>query len=168
MHVLRSSDRPDSLQGMAYQLAQLNIGRALEPLTSARLASFVELLEPVNALADAAPGFVWRLQTEDGDATSVRPFDDDQIIVNLTVWESVEALTAFVYGAAHAAVLRRRREWFSSLGQPYSVAWWIPAGTIPTVAQARQRLDALRSDGPSAYAFTLKEPQPAPAQQSAG
>ena len=94
-----------------HHLAQLNIGRTLEPLTSARLAGFIALLEPINALADAAPGFVWRLQTEDGDATGLRPFaDDDLMIVNLSVWESVEALADFVYRAAHAEVMRQRRD----------------------------------------------------------
>jgi len=103
-----------------HQLAQVNIALPVEPVTSDRLAEFVDLLEPVNALADAAPGFVWRLQTEDGDATAVRAFGDDQLIVNMSVWESLEALAGFVFGGFHAEVMRRRREWFTRLRDPYA------------------------------------------------
>lgn len=145
-----------------YVLAQLNIALPVEPLTSARLTGFVALLEPVNALADAAPGFVWRLQTEDGDATSVRAFGNDQLIVNMSVWESLEALAGFVFGGFHAAVLRRRREWFARLRDPYTVAWWIPVGTLPTIADAEDRLAALREHGPTPYAFTLQRAFPPP------
>src|SRR6185437_50621 len=98
-----------------YELAEVNIARLLAPLDSAQLADFVAGLEPINALGDAAPGFVWRLQDEAGDATSIRPFDDDWIIVNLTVWTSAETLRAFFYNDDHRAYLRRRREWFERL-----------------------------------------------------
>ena len=144
------------------QLAQVNIALPIEPLTSARLAEFVALLEPVNALADAAPGFVWRLQTEDGDATAVRAFGDERLIVNMSVWQSVEALAGFVYGGFHAAVMRRRREWFAHLREAYSATWWVPAGSRPTVADAEDRLAALRVQGPTPYAFTLQRPFPPP------
>ena len=145
-----------------WQLAQLNIALPAEPLTSERLASFVELLEPVNALADAAPGFVWRLQTEDGDATAVRGFGDDRLIVNLTVWESLETLAGYVYGGFHAQVMRRRREWFVHMREAYTVLWWVAAGTRPTVIDAEQRLDALRRSGPTPYAFTFQRAFPPP------
>jgi Domain of unknown function (DUF3291) len=145
-----------------YQLAQVNIALPVEPLTSARLAEFVALLDPVNALADAAPGFVWRLQTEDGDATSVRAFGDDQLIVNMSVWESLDALSDFVFGGFHAEVLRRRREWFARLRDPYAVAWWIPTGTLPSIADAEDRLAALREQGPTPYAFTMLRAWPPP------
>jgi Domain of unknown function (DUF3291) len=145
-----------------YHLAQLNIALAVEALTSARLAGFVAELGPINALADTAPGFIWRLQTEDGDATAIRAFGDDLMIVNMSVWVSIEALSAFVFTTAHAGVLRRRREWFAQLGEAYAVAWWIRAGTVPTLRDAEARLAALRSDGPSDYAFTLRQPSPAP------
>jgi hypothetical protein len=138
-----------------YQVAQVNIAMPVEPVTSARLAEFVELLEPVNALADAAPGFVWRLQTDDGDATGIRAFGDDRLIVNMSVWESVEALTSFVFGTFHAEVMRQRREWFTQIREPYTVAWWLPTGSVPTIADAEDRLDALRRHGPTPYAFTL-------------
>lgn len=150
---------PDSA---GHQLAQLNIALPVEPLTSARLAGFMELLDPVNALADAAPGFVWRLQTEDGDATAVRGFGDDRLIVNMSVWESLEALAGFVFGGFHAEVMRRRREWFSRSREPYTVLWWVPAGSRPTVAEAEERLDSLRRHGPTPFAFTVRHPFPAP------
>jgi hypothetical protein len=139
-------------------LAQLNIGLPVAPLTEPQLAGFMEALEPVNALADAAPGFVWRLQTEDGDATAVRVFDDDQLIINMSVWRSLDTLAAFVFGAAHAPVMRRRREWFDRLREAYTALWWVPAGSIPTVADAEIRLAVLRERGPTPYAFTFRHP----------
>ncbi|GAA2799970.1 DUF3291 domain-containing protein [Saccharopolyspora taberi] len=147
----------------AFHLAQVNIALPVAPLDSAELAGFVAALDPVNAAADAAPGFVWRLQTEDGDATAVRGFGDDRIIVNMSVWESVEALADYVYrDPGHLAVLRRRREWFPKMAEAHTVLWWVPAGHRPTVAEAEQRLSLLREHGPSPEAFTFREPFPAP------
>jgi heme-degrading monooxygenase HmoA len=144
-----------------YHLAQVNIGLPIEPLESERLRGFVDMLEPVNALADAAPGFVWRLQTEDGDATAIRAFEDERLIMNMSVWESFEALASFVYGAEHAAVMRQRRQWFVPM-RVYTAAWWIPAGTLPVPADAVTRMALLSRLGPTAEAFTLKRPFPAP------
>jgi hypothetical protein len=121
-------------------IAQVNVARALEPLDSPLLAGFVAALAPVNALADAAPGFVWRLQTEDGDATAVRIDDDPRVIVNLSVWASLEALWAFVYGSAHVGVMQRRRGWFERPVETHLALWWVPAGGTPTVAEAIARL----------------------------
>jgi hypothetical protein len=123
-------------------------------------------LEPVNALADASPGFVWRLQTDEGDATSIRPFDDERIIVNMSVWESIEALWSFVYDGRHLDVMRRRREWFTRLGEAHQVLWWIPAGTIPASADIRDRIDHLRANGPTPHAFTFKRHFPPPSAAS--
>jgi hypothetical protein len=145
-----------------YELAQLNIALPVEPLTSARLAEFVALLAPVNALADVAPGFVWRLQTEDGDATAVRAFGDDALIVNMSVWESLDALAGFVFGGFHAEVMRRRREWFAQLRDAYAVAWWVEAGVRPTVADAEDRLTSLRGHGSTPYAFSIRRAFPPP------
>ncbi len=148
--------------GTEWQVAQVNIALPLEPLTSARLADFVDRLEPVNALADAAPGFVWRLQTESGDATGVQVSDDPLLIVNLTVWESVEALESFAYRqATHLAVLRRRREWFERHIEAPTALWWVAAGHIPTLDEALDRLATLRARGPSPQAFTFRERFPA-------
>jgi hypothetical protein len=119
------------------------------------------LLDPVNAVADASPGFVWRLQTEDGNATALRPYEDDRMIVNMSVWESIDALAAFVYRSGHVDVMRRRREWFESM-KPYMVLWWTPAGAIPTVDEAKERLEHLRVNGPTPYAFTFTARFPSP------
>ena len=145
-----------------FHLAQLNIGRLLAPLDSPQLAGFVARLEEINALADAAPGFVWRFHTEGGDATALRPYDDDRILVNFSVWESVESLNQFVYRTLHAEVMRHRREWFERMDQPFTVLWWLPAGHRPTVAEAVAHLEQLRDAGPTAAAFSFRQLYPAP------
>ncbi len=142
-------------------LAQVNIGRLRAPLEAPQLAGFVAALEPINALADSAPGFVWRLQTEDGDATAIRPFDDDLLLVNLSVWETLDDLARFVYRSDHRDVMAQRRNWFEPTPD-YLALWWIPAGTLPTVEDAKARLETLRRDGPSPAAFTFRSPFPPP------
>ena len=137
-------------------IAQLNIARFKAPMDDPAMAGFVEQLDPVNALADAAPGFVWRLQTEEGNATSIHAFEDDLMLVNMSVWESVEALAGFVYRSMHVAVMRRRREWAERMRDAYVVLWWIPAGHTPTVEEAKSRLEHLREHGPTPSAFTFK------------
>src|SRR4051794_4051073 len=146
----------------AFHLAQVNIALPREPLDAPLLAEFVAQLDPVNASADAAPGLVWRLQTEQGDATGIRAFGDERLIVNMSVWESLEALRVFVYrDTAHLAVLRRRREWFERV-ESFLVLWWVSAGHRPTVAEAEDRLALLRAFGPSRDAFTFRRFFPAP------
>jgi hypothetical protein len=145
-----------------HHIAQLNVARLLEPLDTPRLADFVAALDPINALADSSPGFVWRLQAEGGDATSIRVYDDEMIIVNMSVWESIEALAAFVYKGPHTQVMRRRREWFEHLKDAYTALWWLPAGELPSVADAQRRLEQLRQHGPSEVAFGFKRPFPPP------
>jgi hypothetical protein len=147
-----------------FHLAQVNVARLRAPIDSPQLADFVAWLEPINSLADQSPGFVWRLQTDEGDATAVRVLDDDMIIVNLSVWESVETLNDFVYRSAHREVFARRKEWFERMDDAYLVCWWIPAGDIPSVEESVRRLELLRTVGPSAEAFTLKSPYAAPAR----
>jgi hypothetical protein len=144
----------------AHHLAQVNVATLRAPLDGPELAGFVAQLEPINALADASPGFVWRLQTDAGDATAIRPFDDDRIIVNLSVWESLEALRTFVYASRHLEVMRHRRAWFHRMADPYLALWWVPAGTVPTVAEARRRLGLLERHGPGPDAFTFRAPFP--------
>src|SRR3954451_571913 len=119
--------REGRVGAVAFHLAQLNIALPKEPLDAPLLAEFVAALEPVNAAADAAPGFVWRLQTDEGDATGIRAFGDDRLIVNMSTWVSLEALRAFVYtNGVHKAVLGRRREWFERM-DAYLCLWWVPA-----------------------------------------
>jgi hypothetical protein len=140
-----------------WHVAQVNIALPVEPLDTPALEGFVALLEPVNQLADSAPGFVWRLQTEDGDATSIRAFGDDRLIVNMSVWESIEALWEYVYDGGHLKAMRRRREWFSRMAESHLALWWVPAGELPTVAEAERRVARLRAEGPTPYAFTFKQ-----------
>jgi hypothetical protein len=138
-----------------FHLAQLNVAQLLHPLDHPALASFVENLAPVNASADAANGFVWRLQDESGDATGLRPFGED-MIVNLSLWDDLESLRGYVFGNAHSAILRRRREYFVPMDQPHVVVWWVPFGHRPELDEARERLDHLEEHGPTPYAFTLR------------
>jgi Domain of unknown function (DUF3291) len=145
-----------------WQLAQVNIATVRAPLDSPQLAGFVAGLEPINRLADGSPGFVWRLQTPEGDATALRVFDDQRIMINLSVWESLEALWNFVYASRHLDLLRRRREWFDRVAGAYLALWWVPAGHVPTVEEAKDRLELLARRGPSPEAFTFREPFPAP------
>ena len=149
-----------------FHIAQINIARACGPVDGPMLAEFMALLDPINALADGAPGFVWRLQDEAGNNTSLRAYDDDRIIVNLSVWESIDAVWDFVYASGHLAVMRRRREWFKRFESTYLGLWWVPAGLLPTVEDAKLRLASLDEHGPTPYAFTFKQrfaPEPVPA-----
>lgn len=141
-----------------HHLAQFNLGRQLAPLEAPEMAEFRSLFEPINALADNTPGFVWRLTDGEGDdATGIRPYGDD-VIINFSVWESREALWNFVYKSRHLEVLRRRTEWFRRMLESRLVLWWIPAGHIPTVEEAVDRLATLRSEGAGPAAFTFREP----------
>lgn len=125
------------------------------------MAGFKAALEPINALADEAPGFVWRLQTDDGDATAIRPYEDERMMVNMSVWESIEALRAFVYTSGHTSVMRNRKRWFEKL-ETYLVLWWVRAGHEPTIEEAKERLEHLTRRGPTLYAFTFRASFPAP------
>ena len=139
-------------------LAQINIARMRAPIDSPVMAGFVAQLDAINTLAESSPGFIWRLVGEGNDATSLRPFDDDFIIVNMSVWQSLEDLRAYVYKSAHTAVMRRRREWFEQFESAFVALWWVAAGHIPTVGEAKQRLLRLEAHGPTAEAFTFKQP----------
>jgi hypothetical protein len=147
---------------MNYHLAEVNIARMLAPLESPIMAEFVAQLEPINKLADVAPGFIWRLQGDAGDATAIRAFEDDQIIVNMSVWEGIEALYNYTYYSDHVKVFRERKKWFEGVTDHTLVMWWIPTGHLPTVAEAKERLEALRRNGPTVQAFTFKERFEAP------
>lgn len=141
-----------------YHLAEINIGRTLAPLDSPVMAEFVEALAEINALADGSPGFVWRLQSDDGNATAIRVYEDPLTIVNLSVWESVAALRAYAYQSRHVNFVRRRSEWFESLPQnSYMALWWVPVGTLPTALEAKERLDHLTANGETPYAFSFKQ-----------
>jgi hypothetical protein len=145
----------------AYHLAQVNIGRPKGPVDSPVMSEFMAMLDPINALADDSPGFVWRLQTDEGNATALHPYGDERLLLNMSVWESVDELASFVYRSAHLDVMRRRREWFEHM-RLFMTLWWIPAGHLPTVAEAEERLDHLAAFGPTPFAFTFKARFPAP------
>jgi len=148
---------------LKYHVAQYNIAKLLAPLDSAQLADFMAALDPLNALADDWPGFVWRHQTEDGNSTSIRVRDDPMILINFSVWESLEELHKYTYRSAHTDIYRRRREFFEHMEVPYLVLWWVPAGHEPSVEEAEERLDHMQASGPSAYAFGFKSRFPPPA-----
>ncbi|MER6772030.1 DUF3291 domain-containing protein [Streptomyces bacillaris] len=149
--------------GPKHELAQVNIARLRFPLDSPQLKDFVDGLDPVNAVADAAEGFVWRLRSDSGNATDVPVFGDDWLIVNMSVWRDADALTDFMYAGQHRELLKRRREWFAHTREAMSALWWVPAGERPTVADAEERLLQLREHGPTERAFTLRARFPAPA-----
>jgi hypothetical protein len=153
---------------MIFHLAQVNIGRFVAPIDDPRMEGFRSQLDPINALADRSPGFVWRLQTDDGNATAIRPSDaDDRLAINLSVWTSIEALQNYVYRSAHTGPLRDRKQWFEPMEGPILALWWVAAGHIPTVAEAMERLAHLKRHGPTAHAFTFRAAFPAPDSESA-
>ncbi len=138
-----------------YNLAQLNIARMKAPIDDPLMADFAAQLDEVNALADNSPGFVWRLIGESGDATDIRSFNDPTILVNMSVWESVDALRSYAYQGRHLEVFQNRKQWFDRLDGPHMVLWWIPDGHIPTVAEAEEKLETLAHLGPTPTAFTF-------------
>ena len=146
---------------MMSQIAQVNIARMLAPLADPLMAEFVAQLDTINALADNSPGFLWRLQTAEGNATSLQPYEDALIIVNLSLWVSLADLTAFVYKSRHRSVLQQRHQWFQRFDGPYTALWWVPPGHNPDVAEAKQRLASLQTQGETSYAFSFKKPFPA-------
>lgn len=152
-----------------YHLAQINVARMLAPIDSEIMAGFVAQLAAINALADSSPGFVWRLQTEGGNATSVHAYEDPFVIVNMSVWQGVEALRAFTYESGHVGLLRARTQWFERPTTVHFAMWWVPAGHIPTIEEATERLGYLGAHGASPVAFTFRNPfDPPPAVAAHG
>ena len=145
----------------SYQLAQLNIARLKAPIDSPQLADFVANLDRINALAERTHGFVWRLQGDGGDATGIDYFGAD-VIVNMSVWEDVETLRDYAFASGHVEIMRRRAEWFHKMAEAHAVLWWVPAGHRPSLEEAEERLNHLRANGPSRFAFTFKHAYPAP------
>lgn len=144
-----------------FHLAEINIGRLAAPLDSPQLKAFVDNLDRINALAEAAPGFVWRLKGEGNNATDIRPFADDEMMaINMSVWTDLASLGAYVYRSDHVAIMRRRREFFEVPAEPFMTLWWVPAGHVPGIAEGIERLQHLRRHGPTAQAFSFREPFP--------
>ena len=151
-----------------WHLAQVNVARMRAPLEDPVMSAFVEQLDFVNALADRSPGFVWRLQTESGNATDVRAYEDALILFNVSVWESLEALRAYVYGSAHREPLRERKQWFVPMDTAHLALWWVPAGHRPSVEEATERLEHLRRHGPGPTAYSFAKAFDPPAALSQG
>jgi len=149
----------------AHDLAQINIGRLIAPVGDPKVAEFVNQLAAINAIADRAPGFVWRLQSSSGNATDVVYSDDPSMLVNMSVWESLEALRDYVYRSDHVRVFRDRAKWFVKLDKPIYCLWWVPAGHIPTVAEGRERMEHYQQHGSTAFSFWFSQPFPAPADE---
>ena len=147
---------------MPWHIAQMNVARALYPLEDPGMAEFVNQLDQVNALAEQSPGFVWRFKSESGSAIDIKTTDDPQFIVNMSVWQSVEALFEFAYKSSHRSVMAKRRQWFEQPSGAYQVLWWVRVGTLPTPARGLARLRYLERHGPTGFGFTFKHTFPPP------
>jgi len=140
-----------------YQIAQINIARMKGVnINDPVMKEFSNNLDRVNELAESSKGFVWRLKDESNNATSINPFDDVQIIINISAWESIEALEEFTYKSFHTEFVRRRKEWFNIFGKAYYAIWWVPRGKNPTIQEAIDRLEYLQKNGPSPHVFDFK------------
>lgn len=144
-----------------WQLAEVNIARLRAPIDDPTIKDFVDSLDRVNALAEASPGFVWRLKGEGNSAVDLQPYEDPMIAINMSVWIDIQSLGAFVYRGDHLQIMRRRAEWFEHM-DVFMVLWWAPAGHHPTIDEAKSRLALLEQHGPTADAFTFKIPFPSP------
>jgi hypothetical protein len=149
-----------------FHLAEINIAKMRYPLEDTRMADFAAALDEINSLAEESPGFVWRLKSDDGDATALRVFDDPNTLINMSVWESVEALFDYTYRSGHTGFFKDRQRWFYMPESPHLAMWWQPAGHEPTIEEAKARLDHLQKHGPSPTAFSFKQRFPAPDPQS--
>ena len=150
---------------MSYLYAQINIARLLAPIDDPRVAEFVAQLEPINAVADKAPGFLWRLASESGNATDIAYNHDPLVIVNMSVWELMEALRNFAYQSEHARVFRDRAKWFEKMDHPSYCLWWVPVGHIPTVPEGRDRPEHCQRHGAMPYSFWFAQHFPQPADE---
>jgi hypothetical protein len=148
----------------AFHIAQVNVAQAKAGTESEVMQGFVSRLDEINALADRADGFVWRLKEESGSATATRVFDDPLLLINMSVWANVESLKHYVYKSLHVELIKDREAWFNKMGESYQALWWIPAGHIPSIEVAQKQLEYIRKHGPSAQAFTFAKPFPRPVQ----
>ena len=146
----------------AFHIAQLNIAKAVDALDSETMKGFVDRLDEINSLADTSPGFVWRLQTEYGNATDIQVFNDPDLIVNMSVWEDLESLKDFVYRTAHVDLIRDREAWFKKIQESHQVLWWIPRGHTPSIEEGKRKLLYIQTNGPSDEAFNFARPSAAP------
>jgi hypothetical protein len=141
-----------------YHIAQVNMGRIKAPLDDPLMAGFTGRLNEINALADRSPGFIWRLQTDAGNATYFRPYEeDDRILLNMSVWETIDAVKHYVYRTAHTELLRQREAWFEKFSGAYVALWWVPVGHVPGIDEAKKRIAYIDAHGPTQFAFNFKK-----------
>lgn len=143
---------------LSFHIAQVNIARALAPMEDPVMAGFVARLDDINSLAESSPGFIWRLKTDEGNATALRPYEDDRILFNLSVWETPARLKQFVFRSMHADVMRQRKSWSEHFGEAYYALWWIEASHIPSMDEAKARLEYLRHRSETGHAFSFAAP----------
>ncbi|WP_137939932.1 DUF3291 domain-containing protein [Chitinivorax sp. B] len=146
-----------------FHLAQVNIAKTKAPMNDPSMQGYVEQITHLNHLADQSPGFIWRLQSDEGDATAIRLFDDPLIMINLSVWTSLDALTKYVYQGDHLQAVKQRKQWFEPQTSPRLALWWLPAGELPTPGQAKDKLMQLATQGATQTAFTFAHPFQPPA-----
>ncbi|MGF1561826.1 MAG: DUF3291 domain-containing protein [Geminicoccaceae bacterium] len=150
-----------------WHLAQINIAEAVAPLDDPIMAEFMDGIAHINALAEQAPGFIWRLQTDDGDATAIAAFDNPHMIINMSVWRDLASLKAFVFTGDHLRYLQRKKDWFGRMNTPHLACWWLRAGTTPSIEDGKAALAHLAAHGPSAAAFTIARPFAPPGEAAA-
>ncbi|MGF1505906.1 MAG: DUF3291 domain-containing protein [Chloroflexi bacterium] len=141
-------------------LAQMNLAILRHPLDDPRMADFIARLDEINLLAERSPGFVWRFKAEGGHALDIRPYPDERVVVNMSVWEGIEPLFEYTYYSDHVQVFRRRRDWFEAYPKPHQVLWYVPPGHEPTVEEAEARRQHLAEYGPTPHAFDFKHRLP--------
>jgi hypothetical protein len=151
---------------MLCHLAQINIGQLIAPIDDPRIAEFVAGLAPINALAERSPGFVWRLQSDQGNATDIAYNDDPTMLLNMSVWESLESLRDYTYRSEHVEFFRKRAQWFQKLHKPHYCLWWVPAGHIPSVAEGRERMEHYQEHGSTPFSFWFSQYFPAPTDEA--
>ena len=151
-----------NIQLPTFHLAQVNVAQAKADMDSDLMQGFVSRLDEINTLAESAEGFIWRLQEDSGSATAIRVFDDPLLLINMSVWANLEALKHYVYKSLHVELIKDREVWFNKMGESHQALWWIPSGHIPSTEEARNKLEYLRKNGPSADAFTFAKPYPTP------
>ena len=139
------------------QLAQVNIARMLAPMDSPVMSDFVANLDPINRLAESSPGFVWRLKDDTNNATAIKVFDDEFLIINMSVWDSIDSLFNYVYKSDHVRVFKRKSEWFERMPEMHMALWYIEPGQYPTPQQAEERIAYLRTNGETPFAFSFKK-----------
>lgn len=138
-------------------LAQLNIAEAIASMESPVMADFVNNTDRINALAEKHPGFVWRLKEEgSNDSYSIKAFESEFTLVNMSVWKDRESLFDYVYKSGHIEILKRRKEWFDKMPKMHMVLWYVAKGHIPNLDEGKERLEYFQKHGESAYAFSFK------------